>query len=236
MSTARDILKRLETVARPDQLDGMARYGMTREGRLGVSIPELRKLAKSIGKDHGLALKLWKTGIQEARILAAMIDRPEEVTEAQMEEWVSDFNSWDVCDQVCMNLFDKVPPVRRKIREWALREEEFVKRAAFALIACLAWHDKQAPDRDFIAFLPLIRQGASDERNFVKKSVNWALRHIGKRNAALNQAAIETAREIRQMDSRAARWVAGGAIRELTGEAVQQRLKRSRSGARDPNG
>ncbi len=227
MASVEDILKKLKAKARPDQLEGMARYGMAMANRLGISIPDLRKLAKEIGKDHEAALKLWRSGIQEARILAAMIDRPEEVTEQQMEDWVKDIDSWDVCDQVCMNLFEKVPFAREKITEWSRREEEFVKRTAFSLIACLAWHDKEAHDESFIQLFPVIKRGATDDRNFVKKAVNWALRNIGKRNRSLNKAALEVAKEIQQMDSRAARWVASGAIRELESEAVQRRLKRA---------
>lgn len=226
MASAEEVLGKLKAKARPDQLEGMARYGMVSEKRLGISIPELRKMAKEIGKDHALALKLWESGIQEARILAAMIDRPEEVTEQQMEEWVRGINSWDVCDQVCMNLFEKVPFARKKIGEWSGREEEFVKRAAYSLIACLAWHDKKAPNEDLIRFLPIIKEGATDERNYVRKAVNWALRNIGKRNADLNGAAIEAAREIQRMDSRAARWVAADALRELESEAVQKKLRK----------
>ncbi len=226
MVSVGDILKRLKEKARSDQLEGMERYGIAGENRLGVSMPDLRKMAKEIGKDHELALKLWKAGIQETRILAAMIDRPEEVTEQQMEEWVKDINSWDVCDQVCMNLFENVPFARKKITEWSRREEEFVKRTAFSLIACLAWHDKEAPDEEFIRLMPIIKSGATDERNFVKKAVNWALRNIGKRNANLNTAAIEAAKDIQQMDSKAARWIASGAIRELDSEAVQRRLRK----------
>jgi len=221
-----EVLEKLKSKARPDQLEGMARYGMVSEGRLGLSIPELRKMAKEIGKDHKLALELWASGLQEARILAAMIDRPEEVTEEQMERWVRDIDSWDVCDQVCMNLFERVPFARRKISEWARREEEFVKRTAYSLIACLAWHDKKATDEDLMEYLPIIKDGAMDERNFVKKAVNWALRSIGKRNANLNRAAMETAKEVQQMDSRAARWVAADALRELESEAVQRKITR----------
>jgi len=221
-----EVLEKLKAKARPDQLEGMARYGMVSEGRLGLSIPELRKMAKEIGKDHKLALELWASGLQEARILAAMIDRPEEVTEEQMERWVRDIDSWDVCDQVCMNLFERVPFARRKISEWARREEEFVKRTAYSLIACLAWHDKKATDEDLMEYLPIIKDGAMDERNFVKKAVNWALRSIGKRNANLNRAAMETAKEVQQMDSRAARWVAADALRELESEAVQRKITR----------
>ncbi len=226
MVSVEPVLKKMKAKARPDQLAGMARYGMVRENRLGVAIPDLRKMARELGKNHELALKLWKTEIQEARILAAMIDRPEEVTEQQMEEWVKDINSWDVCDQVCMNLFERTPFARKKIFEWSRREEEFVKRTAFSLIACLAWHDKKAPDQDFIELLPIIKSGATDERNFVKKAVNWALRNIGKRNPGLNRAAIKAAKDIQKMDSKTARWVASGAIRELESEAVQKRLRK----------
>jgi len=226
MAGVEEILEKLREKARTDQLDGMARYGIATENRLGVSIPDLRKLAKENGKDHELALQLWKTGIQDAMILAALIDDARAVTEEQMEDWVKDFNSWDVCDQVCMNLFDKTPHAWKKVRDWAIREEEFVKRAAFSLIACLAWHDKEADDRIFVDLLPVIRDAAADERNYVKKAVNWALRHIGKRNLNLNMEALHAARQIREIDSRTARWVASGAIRELESEAVQNRLRR----------
>jgi 3-methyladenine DNA glycosylase AlkD len=219
-----EIMQRLKTLSDPEAVKGMARFGINPENTYGVSIPNLRKLAKEAGKDHALAQELWASGIHEARILAGMVDDPELVSEAQMEAWVRDFDSWDVCDQVCMNLFDKVPLAWRKVSEWSEREEEFVKRAAFALIACFAWHDKSAEDERFMNFLPVITKGATDERNFVKKAVNWALRHIGKRNRNLNRAAIETAKEIQGIDSRAARWIAADALRELTGEAVQKRL------------
>jgi len=226
MSDIEDVMQKLRRKAKPDQLQGMAKYGMAIEKRLGLSIPELRKLAKEIGKNHDLALELWKTEIDEARILAAMIDDPLKLTEAQMEDWVKGINSWDVCDQVCMNLFEKSPLAWKKIHDWSKREEEFVKRTAFSLLACLAWHDKKAKDEQFTAFFPSIKQGATDERNFVKKAVNWALRNIGKRNQNLNKAVIDAAREIRQLDSKAARWIATDAIKELESEAVQRRLKR----------
>jgi 3-methyladenine DNA glycosylase AlkD len=224
MAIFTDIIKQLKSMARPDQLAGMARYGMSVENRLGIAIPDLRKMAKKIGKNHSLALELWRSGYQEARILAALIDDPVAVTDQQMEAWVKDFDSWDVCDQVCMNLFDRVPFVSRKIKEWSTRPEEFVKRAAFSLIACVAWHDKGASNEDISTFLPIIKEGATDERNFVKKAVNWALRHIGKRNIKLNKQALKAAREIQQMDSKPARWIAADAIRELESEKVQQRL------------
>jgi len=228
MTSVQQIVERLNALARPDQVEGMARYGMTAQGRLGVSIPNLRRLAKEVGQDHSLALALWKTGIPEARIVAAMIADPQELTGEQMEEWVQDLDSWDVCDQVCMNLLEKTPLAWPKILAWAEREEEFVKRAAFALIACLAWHDRQAEDEQFIALLPLLKRGSTDERNYVKKAVNWALRNIGKRNPRLNRAAIAAAQEIQQLNSRAARWIASNAIKELESQAVQERLKNKR--------
>jgi 3-methyladenine DNA glycosylase AlkD len=226
MASVEEVLKKLKARARPDQLEGMARYGMVADRRLGVSVPDMRKIAKEYRKDHKLALELWKTGISEARIVAAMIDDPEKLTERQMEEWVKDINSWDICDQVCMNLFEKTPLAWKKILDWSEREEEFVKRTAFALTACLAWHNKEAEDEKFIKLFPEIKRGATDERNFVKKAVNWALRNIGKRNPNLNKVAIKAAKEIQRIDSKVARWIAYNAIRELESEAVQRRRKR----------
>ena len=226
MGSENDIVRLLRGKAKPDQLAGMARFGLTPEGRLGVSVPDMRAIAKKIGKDHTLALGLWKTGIAEARMVASMIDEPEKVTEQQMEDWVKDFNSWDVCDQVCMNLFEKTPYTWKKIREWSKREEEFVKRTAFSLLACLAWHDKHATDDQFIALFPLMQYASTDERNFVRKAVTWALRNIGKRNTNLNAAAIRLAKEIQQIDSKTARWIAVDAIRELESGAVQRRLQK----------
>ena len=226
MASVKDVLDKLQSKAQPEQLKGMAKYGMTVEQRLGVSVPDMRKLAKEIERDHKLALGLWKTGIAEARIVAGMVGDPAKLTEEQMEEWVKGINSWDVCDQVCDNLFEKSQLAWKKIVDWSEREEEFVKRTAFSLIACLAWHDKKASDEKFIELLPIIIREATDERNFVKKAVNWALRNIGKRNLNLNRAAINTAKEIQRLDSKAARWVASDAIRELESDAVQRRLKR----------
>lgn len=224
MASAADILARLWDLASPVNVAGMARYGMSVNERLGVPVPEMRRIAKAAGKDHAAALQLWDTGIAEARIVASMVAVPAQLTEEQMDAWVKDFDSWDVCDQVCMNLFEKSPLARRKIVEWASREEEFVKRASFALLACVAWHDRRATDEELIAFLPLVAQAASDERNFVKKAVNWALRTIGKRDRALNRAAIQAAREIQRLDSKAARWIAADALRELESAKVQERL------------
>jgi len=221
MASASQVPARLKSMGDAEDLKGMARFGMSVEKRFGVSVPEMRKMAKEIGRNHALALKLWKTGIADARILASMIADPEAMRARDLKDWVFAFNSWDVCDQVCMNLFEKVALARRKIPEWAAREEEFVRRSAFALIACLAWHDKQASDAEFRRYLPLIRRGAEDERNFVKKAVSWALRNIGKRNAALHKAAMQTAKDLQRMDSRVARWIAADTIRDL--EAAKAR-------------
>jgi 3-methyladenine DNA glycosylase AlkD len=226
MNSVKDVLDKLRSKAKPGQLPGMAKYGIAVEGRLGVSVPDMRGLAKELGRDHELALDLWRTGIAEARIVAGMVADPAKLTEDQMEEWVKGINSWDVCDQVCMNLFEKDPLAWKKIMDWSEREEEFVKRTAFSLIACLAWHDKKASDEKFTKLLPIIVREATDERNFVKKAVNWALRNIGKRNLNLNKAAINTAREIQKLGSKAARWIAADAIRELESDAVQSRLRR----------
>jgi 3-methyladenine DNA glycosylase AlkD len=226
MVSVKELIKKLETKARPDQLEGMARFGMSTERRLGVSIPDMRKMSKELGKDHKLAIQLWETGIPEARILASMVDDPDKLSEAQMENWVKGINSWDVCDQVCQNLFEKSPLAWKKIMDWSEREEEFTRRTAYALLACLAWHDKNARDAEFIKLLPVVKRGATDERNFVKKAVNWALRNIGKRNVNLNKAAMKAAKEILRIDSSTARWVASDAMKELSSAPVQRRLRR----------
>ncbi len=220
-----DILNELKSLSNPKAVEGMVRFGINTENTLGVSVPNLRKIAKKIGGDHALAQQLWASGIHEVRILASMIDRPEMVTEEQMESWVKDFDSWDVCDQCCMNLFDKTSFAYRKAMEWSTKEGEFIKRAGFAMMACLVWHDKKADDKQFEPFLPIIKREASDNRNFVKKAVNWALRQIGKRSLNLNEKAVETAREIQQIDSKSAKWVAANAIQELTSPAVLERLQ-----------
>jgi 3-methyladenine DNA glycosylase AlkD len=224
MASVDDVLAELHAKANPDNVAGMARFGIVGAQRLGVSMPDLRRIAKAAGRDHQLALALWRTGIPEARIVAALVDQPAQLTEQQMDDWVAEFEAWDVCDQVCMNLFDKTPLAWQKVRDWAERDEEFVRRAAFALLACLAWHDKAAGDERFVELLPLIARAATDQRNYVKKAVSWALRTIGKRNAQLNQAAIQTARKLQQLDAKAARWIAADALHELEGEAVQKRL------------
>jgi 3-methyladenine DNA glycosylase AlkD len=224
--TFKEVMELLHSRAKPENLEGMAKFGITGDKRLGLSMPELRKLGKSIGKDHKMALELWATGIQDAMILAALVDDPLQVTEEQADSWVKDINTWDVCDQLCMNLFEKISFANKKIWEWSRHEEEFVRRVAYAMIACIAWHDKEAPDEDMIKYFPIIKNGAADNRNYVKKAVSWALRHIGKRNLNLNREAIKLAREIKEIDSKAARWIASDVIRELESEAVQKRLRK----------
>jgi len=185
---------------------------------LGIPIPELRKLAKLIKREHDLALALWKTNFHEARILASLIDDPGQVTEKQFNSWVNDFNSWDICDQVCGNLFDRTPFVIDKAIEFSARPEEFVKRAGFVLMAEYCMHNKKAKDEIFINFLQIIEREACDERNFVKKAVNWSLRQIGKRNNNLQVYAIEAAERILEKPCKPARWIARDALNELKGK------------------
>lgn len=225
---ATEVLAELQALANPEAVTGMARYGINPANTYGISIPNLRRMAKKIGRDHDLAQELWASGIHEARILASMIDEPDKVTADQMETWAADFDSWDVCDQCCNNLFSSTGLAYPKALEWSSRPEEFVKRAGFVLMATQAVHDKLASDDQLAQFLPIIRQAATDDRNFVKKAVNWALRQIGKRNLNLNRLAVAAAQEIKESDSKAARWVANDALRELSSPEVQQRLvKRS---------
>ena len=219
-----EVIARLKAMESPHDREGMARFGIATERALGIRVSELRKIARDIGRNHDLAAELWVSGIHEARILATMVDDPRLVTESQMEAWAADFNSWDLVDQCCGNLFDKTPHAYAKAVSWSARDETFVKRAAFSLMACLAVHDKQAPDADLAAFLPLIEREAEDGRNYVKKAVNWALRQIGKRNPNLNDLSIRTARAIARKPSRTARWVASDALRELQSDAVRRRL------------
>jgi 3-methyladenine DNA glycosylase AlkD len=218
MAGITSIIQRLHDNSDPSALAGMRRFGIDTSKALGVKIPVLRKLARSIPRDHDLALQLWKTGIHEARILASMIDDPAHVTQRQIEVWSKDFNSWDLCDQVCGNLFDKTRFAVTSAISFSKRKEEFVKRAAFVLMAEYAVHNKEAPDNVFLQFLPLIEREAYDERNFVKKAVNWALRQIGKRNSLLHKEAVETAMRISRQDHAAAKWIARDALRELKGQ------------------
>lgn len=209
------VIDMLREVASPVYREGMLRFGIANNKALGVKLPELRKLAKEIKKDHQLAQQLWDTDIHEAQLLATMIDDPKQVTEAQIDKWVLDFETWDICDQACGNLFDRTPFAIKKALEYSTREEEFVKRAGFVLMAELAVHDKKADDMAFIQFFPVIEREAWDERNFVKKAVNWALRQIGKRNNTLKPLAIATAERILQQNTKAGKWIAADALREL---------------------
>jgi len=221
-----DIIKKLKSLSNPRAVEGMARFGINPKNTFGVSIPNLRKIAKETGTNHDLAQQLWSSSIHEARILASMIDDPLMVTEEQMESWVGNFDSWDVCDQCCSNLFDKTKFAYKKAIRWTKRSEEFVKRAGFVLMAVLAVHDKEAKDEKFLKFLPIIKRESTDERNYVKKAINWSLRQVGKRNLNLNKIALKTAKEIKMLDSRTAAWVASDALRELESEAVQKRLRK----------
>ena len=225
-----DIIRKLEALSDPKAVEGMARFGINPRSSYGVSIPALRQMAREIKKDHALAQELWASGLHEARLLASMVDDPKMVTEQQMEKWVRDFDSWDICDQCSMNLFDKTPFAYQKAIHWSESEPEFVKRAGFAMMAVLAVKDKKADDSQLAQFLPIIKREAHDNRNFVKKAVNWALRQIGKRNLNLNKKAIETAREIQKMGPKSATWIATDALRELTSQAVQERLARKAAG------
>jgi 3-methyladenine DNA glycosylase AlkD len=215
---------RLDELADPTQLEGQARFGIDVSNSLGISMPALRELARETGRDHGLAQELWSSGIREARILAALVDDPASVTEDQMEAWAGEFSSWEVVDACCCNLFDRTGYAYPKAIEWSHRDEEFVKRAAFSLMAGLAVHDKKAGSGDFAEFFAAIEREACDGRNFVKKAVNWALRQIGKRNLELRAAAIEVAERIAALDCRAAKWVASDALRELRSPQLETRL------------
>jgi len=224
----KEIIFQLKKHSNPKNKEGMARFGINPKFALGVRIPFLRNLAKKIGKNNKLAQDLWKTEIHEARILATMIAEPEKVSEKQTEQWVKTFNSWDLCDQCCMNLFSKLPMAWKKTIEWPKRKEEFVRRAGFSLMACLAWYDKKTKDEKFVKLFPIIKKYSTDERNFVKKAVNWALRQIGKRNANLNKKAIKVAKQIKSLgrQTKSTQWIANNALRELTDNKIKKRLKK----------
>ncbi len=224
-----EVLARLESISDRTRLDGMSRYGIRVDDALGVSMPEMRALAKTLGKDHALAMDLWRSGVHEARIMASLLADPKLLNEDQMEEMVKDLDSWDVCDQCCSNLFSRTPMAMRKALEWSAREEEFQKRAGFATMAALAVHGKKLADEDMMLLLEAAVRESSDDRNYVRKAVNWALRQIGKRNLLLNGMAINAAERIMAKGDRASRWIASDALRELRSEGVQERLK-SRQG------
>jgi len=204
--------------------EGMARFGITSKNMLGVSVANIRLLAKQLGRNHDLALALWATGVYEARMLTSFVDEPSLVTPAQMDRWCRDFDSWGICDTLCFHLFDKTPHAWAKIAKWSDARAEFVKRASFALLASVALHDKKAPDKLFLDSLPLIERAATDNRNFVKKAVSWALRGIGKRNSKLNAAAIKLARRFAKSDDPATRWIGKDTLRDLVTPATSRRL------------
>lgn len=227
--TAREIIKKLESLENAANVAGMTRFGITAKKAFGVSAPVLKEIAKDVKKQtenrHKLAFELWKSGIHEARIIAYLIDDPKEVTPAQMDSWTADFDNWAICDGACGHLFRKTKHAYAKAFEWSEREEEFVKRAGIVLMAYLAVHDKKATDEAIAQFLPVLEARAGDARNFVKKAVNWSLRQIGKRNANLNTLSIETAERIKAQNTKSARWIAADALRELKGEKIQAKFK-----------
>jgi 3-methyladenine DNA glycosylase AlkD len=217
MATARvrSILGELASKGSARNRAGMARYGIVAKKAYGISVGDLRKMGKAIGRDHELALGLWKTEWFEARMLAVFIDDPADVTSRQMDSWAKEFENWAICDTACFHLFDRTPHAWKKIEQWASKRDEFVKRAAFALLASVALHDKQAPDAPFVKALKLIEGAADDDRNFVKKGVSWGLRGIGHRNAAMKAAAMKTAKKLVASDDATARWIGRDAIRDL---------------------
>lgn len=230
--TVDEIVDRLKSSSNPKSIKGMAKFGIDPDRTLGVRIPVLRELAKELKKTvedrQTLARKLWERKIRETMIVAGMIAEPEMTTEKLMDEWVEDFYDWEICDQTCMNLFEKTPFAYDKAVEWSYRNEEYVKRAGYVMMARLAVSDKKADDERFIEFFPDIKRGATDQRHIVKKGVNWAIRQIGKRNLKLNEKAVELSLEIQEIDSTAAKWIATDALRELKSDAVIERLKKKK--------
>ena len=224
--TSASVIKELRKHYNQKNVDGMARFGIVSANAFGISASMIKSIAKKIGKNHELALELWNTGYYDARVIAFLIDDPKLVTKSQMNSWVRDFDSWAICDGTCCYLFRKTPYAFDKIFEWADRKEEFVRRTAFSLIAYIAVHDKKRDDKEFLQFFPLIKKYSIDERNFVKKAVNWALRQIGKRSKFLNKEALKLAKEILTLDSKSAHWIANDAIRELKNPKIIARLKR----------
>jgi 3-methyladenine DNA glycosylase AlkD len=215
----------LKAHATEHTLKGLARFAIDAPSAIGVSMTDMKAIAKRAGRSHELAAALWLEGWYEARMLACLVDDTGQVTAEQMETWAADFDNWAICDTACFCLFDRTPYAWHKVEEWAGRDEEFVKRAAFALLASLTVHDKKAPDKPYLRGLAYIEKAASDDRNFVKKSVNWALRSVGKRSPALHTAAIEVAKRLAASPQPAPRWVGKEALRELVGESVTRRIE-----------
>lgn len=226
MNDCEFIVSELRSLSDQAHLQKISHFGIDSQNALGVSVPKIRGVAKQIGKNQELSLQLWDTAIHEARILATFIGDYKQVTEAQIDGWTNDFNSWDICDQTCSNLFVRTPYFNTKIMQYVSSESEFVKRCGFVLIATAAVHLKKEPDQTFIDFLPIIEREASDQRNFVKKAINWALRQIGKRNLTLHEKAIATAENILAQGNKKANWVALDALRELQSEQVMTRLEK----------
>ncbi len=226
--TVDEIIKTLELIGTPKNIAGMKRFAIVAKKAFGVSAPNLKQLAKEIKKQtkdrHSLALELWQTEIHEARIIAYLIENPKDVTEKQMDSWVEDFDNWAICDGTCGHLFCRTDFAYKKVFEWSEREEEFIKRAGICLMAWLAVHDKKADDEKIGKFLQILEQKADNERNFVKKAVNWSLRQIGKRSLNLNKLAVEAAERIKAQNTKSARWIAADALRELQNEKVRTRL------------
>ncbi|HMS40057.1 MAG TPA: DNA alkylation repair protein [Pyrinomonadaceae bacterium] len=239
---AAEIIKKLELLENPVNIAGMARFGITTKKAFGVSMPVLKEIAKDVKKQskdrHSLALELWETRIHEARIIAYLIDDAKQVSEKQMESWAKDFDNWAICDGACGHLFCKTELAYKKVFEWSEKDEEFIKRGGIVLIAWLAVHDKKASDEKIAEFLPILEKHACDERNFIKKAVNWSLRQIGKRNLNLNKLAIEVAEKIKAQNTKSARWIAADALRELTNEKMlgrlQKKLKNSETNTKQP--
>jgi 3-methyladenine DNA glycosylase AlkD len=223
------VIASLKRQGSPKIREGMARYAIPSDKAFGISVGALRQYAKRLGPNHELAAALWKSGFYEARMLASFVDDPACVTPEQMDRWCKDFDNWAICDTACFALFDRTPHAWRMVNKWARSRDEFVKRASFALLASLTVHDKLAGDAPFVKGLALVERGATDERNFVKKAVNWALRSIGKRSAALNAAAVGVAKRLGESTNPSARWVGKDALRELASPAVQKRLAGRRS-------
>ncbi len=226
LNSADEIISALKKNRNAKNIEGMARFGINVESALGISITLLRKVAKDIPQNHKLALDLWESGIHEARILASIIDEPVKVTKSQLNKWVNDFNSWDVCDQCCNNLFWQTNFAIEKSFEWIENKKEFVRRAGFTMICALAVHDKRMTNKDFLKYFPLIEKYSTDERNFVKKAVNWALRQIGKRNLQLNKEAVKLCKKLISSESKSAKWIGKDAIKELTSEKILFRVKK----------
>lgn len=224
-----EVLDWLKKTGSPKAAAALARYGLPTDKAFGISVAALKKYAKEIGPDHALALKLWDTGWLDARILAAFLGEPDRLTLSQMNAWCRDFDNWGTTDTACFALFDRSPLAWTVVPKWVSEQGEFQKRAGFVMIACLAAHDKTARDAAFLKCMALIEKGASDERNFVKKGVSWALRHLGHRNAGLHAAAVKTATRLSKSSDATERWVGKDALRDLQRPLVVRKVRAKRT-------